>query len=237
MNCGLSVNLLLNKPGFLMAAGGRENRLQQILHQHRGQAYARFRQSWGKLLPDPYLRDGGRYRLRRYSVFHWQRKHLTQLPHEPHYQSSYYNAVHGGFNRHFRAWQPTTVSNPVFRDIIRWSLAQFNTNPAQLWRIQAHQFRIVASVTEEGRPTPEGVHKDGADYILIMLLDRHNVAGGVSHIYDNAMQPLGSCTLSRSADLLLVNDKRVYHGVTPILPEDKTRKAWRDVLVLTFHRQ
>ncbi len=234
------MNSLLNKPGYLIAAGGQgnhPNKLQKNLCQSMGQAYTRFCRSWDQLLPDPFLRDGGRYRKRRYSVFNWQHDGLTQLPHEPHYQSSYNNAVHGGFNRHFRAWLPTTVSNPVLPTIIRWCLRQFNSNPAQAWRIQAHQFRISTSALEEGRPTPEGVHKDGADYILIMLLDRQNISGGVSHIYDNAMRPVEQCTLSASGDLLLVNDKAVYHGVTPIVPDDKTRPAWRDVLVLTFHRR
>lgn len=231
------MNAQLNQAGFIAAIGDSRNRLQRELFTQMAHAYQRFCQSWNQLLPDPYLRDGGRYRLRRYSVFHWQQGKLKQLPHEPHYQSSYHNAVHGGFNRHFRAWLPTTVANPVFKKLITWSVAQFSANPQQLWRIQAHQFRIVASALEEGRPTPEGVHKDGADYILIMLLDRHNVQGGVSHIYNNQMQALGQCTLSGSADLLLVNDHKVYHGVTPILPEDKSQAAWRDVLVLTFHKQ
>lgn len=231
------MNAQLNQRGFIAAVGDSQNRLQTQLRQQMAHAYQRFCRSWNQLLPDPYLRDGGRYRLRRYSVFHWQYGKLKQLPHEPHYQSSYHNAVHGGFNRHFRAWLPTTVSNPVFKRLIAWSVEQFSANPSQLWRIQAHQFRIVASALEEGRPTPEGVHKDGADYILIMLLDRHNVQGGVSHIYNNQMQALGQCTLSTSTDLLLVNDHKVYHGVTPIMPEDKSQAAWRDVLVLTFHRQ
>ncbi|HPY42255.1 MAG TPA: 2OG-Fe dioxygenase family protein, partial [Thiolinea sp.] len=138
---------------------------------------------------------------------------------------------------HFRAWLPTTVSNPVFKTLIAWSVAQFSANPNQLWRIQAHQFRIVASHLEEGKPTPEGVHKDGADYILIMLLNRQNIEGGVSYIYDNERHEIAQCTLGIGTDLLLVNDHKVYHGVTPIYPADPDRAAWRDVLVLTFHRQ
>ena len=231
------MNAQLNRPGFIAAVGDSRNRLQYQLCQHMAHAYQRFCQSWNQLLPDQYLRDGGRYRLRRYSVFHWQNEHLKQLPHEPHYQSSYHNAVHGGFNRHFRAWLPTTVSNPVFKTLIAWSVAQFSANPNQLWRIQAHQFRIVASHLEEGKPTPEGVHKDGADYILIMLLNRQNIEGGVSYIYDNDRQEIAQCTLGISTDLLLVNDHKVYHGVTPIYPADPNQAAWRDVLVLTFHRQ
>lgn len=231
------MNTLLKYPGYQIAAGGISATLRARLSARMAQAYARFCASWDHLLPDHYLRDGGKYRLRRYSVFTWQAGKLRQLPHEPHYQGSHYNTLHGGINRHFRAWQPTTVRNPVLKTIIDWSIAQFSANPANAWRIQAHQFRILASATREGRPTPEGVHKDGADYILIMLLNRHNVRGGVSHIYDNQRQPLEQCTLQDSGDLLLINDKAVYHGVTPIVPENPQLPAWRDVLVLTFHRQ
>lgn len=230
-----NVNTLLKQPGFLVAANSRPNALQHTLQQRMRQAYRRFCASWDHLLPDAYLRDGGHYRQRRYSVFNWQYGKLMRLPHEPHYQSQYHNAVHGGFNRHFRGWLPTTANNPVFAEIIRWCLQQFSTNPAQNWRIQAHQFRISASATEIGKPTPEGVHKDGADYILIMLMDRQNISGGESHVYDNDMKPVAQCTLQDRGDLLLVNDHAVYHGVTPVVPADKAKPAWRDVLVLTFH--
>lgn len=211
------------------------------MHQHlvrrMGQAYKRFRQSWHGLFRDPYLRDGGSYRYRRYSVFHWKNNCLELLPHEPHYQSTHYNQVHGGFNRHFRAWLPTTVKNPVLVEIIRWTTQQFPDGAMALWRIQAHQFRILARSGQAGKPTPEGVHKDGAEYILIMMMDRQNISGGVSRIYDNQMNPLGEGILAQSGDIVLVNDHAVYHGVTEITPTDPTRPAWRDVLVLTFHKQ
>lgn len=231
------MNTLLQSPGYLLMAGNQASPLQQRLVQGMGQAYQRFRQSWNGLIRDPYLRDGGSYRYRRYSVFHWQYDKLTVLPHEPHYQSSHYNHVHGGFNRHFRAWLPTTLKNPALTRIIQWATKQFSTDPKTLWRIQAHQFRIKANAQQQGKPTPEGVHKDGADYILIMLLDRQNVQGGESQIFDNAMQPLAEGTLVKAGDLVLVNDKQVFHGVTAITPNDPTQPAWRDVLVLTFHKQ
>lgn len=229
------VDTLLQKPGFMFAMG-KNNRLQQQLARRMGQAYQRFRHSWGGLLLDPYLRDGGNYRYRRYSVFHWKNNALDVLPHEPHYQSSHYNRVHGGFNRHFRAWLPTTLKNPALKEIVRWATQQFSRSPAELWRIQAHQFRIIARLDQQGKPTPEGIHKDGAEYILIMMMDRHNVNGGVSRIYGNDMRPLAEGTLAQAGDLVLVNDHAVYHGVTEISPADPTQPAWRDVLVLTFHK-
>jgi hypothetical protein len=68
-------------------------------------------------------------------------------------------------------------------------------------------------------------------------MDRHNVSGGVSRIYNNEMHPLGEGTLEQAGDLVLVNDHAVYHGVTEIYPSDPAHPAWRDVLVLTFHKQ
>lgn len=231
-----NVNPLLRQPGYLFATG-TDNALMQRLSRHFSNAYRRFAATWNGTLPDPYLRDGGTYRKRRYSVFHWQRNALHVLPHEPHYQSNYHNQVHGGFNRHFRDWLPTTVNNPVVTEIVRWCVQQFDHHPSQVWRIQAHQFRIESTALEAGKPTPEGVHKDGADYILIMLIDRDNVQGGISDMYDNDRQPLEQHTLQNSGDLLLINDEKVYHGVTEIIPQDKNTVALRDVLVLTFHRQ
>lgn len=217
-------------------AKGETSRLHQQLVRRMGQAYKRFRQSWNGLLSDPYLRDGGHYRYRRYSVFHWKNNSLEVLPYEPHYQSTHYNHVHGGINRHFRSWLPTTLHNPALKEIIRWATSQFSCSPAELWRIQAHQFRIVAREDQLGKPTPEGVHKDGAEYILIMMMDRQNIQGGVSRVYDNDMLPLAEGTLEQAGDLMLVNDHAVYHGVTEIGPADPAQPAWRDVLVLTFHR-
>lgn len=228
---------LLQQAGYQLAIGDN-NPLQHQLVQFCANAYQRFAKSWNQLCVDPFLRDGGSYRLRRYSVFHWRKGRLTLLPYEPHYQSSHYNKVHGGFNRHFRPWLPTIVNNAAFQRIVQWSIGQFGAQALQhTWRIQAHQFRILARAHEAGKPTPEGVHKDGADYILVMLLDRQNIVGGESQLFDNAMQPLEQATLSQTGDLVLINDAKVYHGVTEIQPQNPTSPAWRDVLVLTFHKK
>jgi hypothetical protein len=40
--------------------------------------------------------------------------------------------------------------------------------------------------------------------------------------------------LTHPFDAALVDDARVYHGVTPVEPLDPTLPAHRDVLVVTF---
>jgi hypothetical protein len=45
---------------------------------------------------------------------------------------------------------------------------------------------------------------------------------------------LGSFTLTQPFDAALVDDARVFHGVTAVMPVDATQPAHRDVLVATF---
>ena len=64
-----------------------------------------------------------------------------------------------------------------------------------------------------------------------------NFASGETTIYDLVRRPLGSFTLTAPLDSALVDDSRVYHGVTPVEPLDPGRPAYRDVLVVTFRRE
>jgi len=105
------------------------------------------------------------------------------------------------------------------------------------WHVEVHQFRIEARTGEEGRPTPEGMHRDGVDWVLVLLVSRVNIASGETSIGDLAMQPLGSFTLTDALDSAVTDDNRVYHGVTPVTPLDPTRPGHRDVLVVTFRRE
>ena len=97
-------------------------------------------------------------------------------------------------------------------------------------------------------PTPEGVHRDGVDYVLVLLVGRENIAQGETTIHAGddrdaervALQngrALGSFTLAEPFDAALVDDHRVAHGVTPVEPIDPAAPAHRDVLVVTFRRK
>ena len=210
----------------------------EILKQYEDD-FRLFHQSWNDLPPDDFLSDGGHYRFRRYSVFSWSMKksELELLPHEPHFQSTYRNNMNGGINRDFEPFKESTINNPIFTAMIMFVIQQISHQDKQKWRIQAHQFRIEANSEEAGQPTPEGIHRDGADFILIMVLDRQNINGGVSHIYDDAKHLIFGGLLDGSGDAVIINDKLVWHGVSEVYPIDKRKKGHRDVLVLTFHNK
>lgn len=199
-----------------------------------------FKQGWDDLPADDFLNDGGHYRYRRYAVFCWNANNqqpLTLLPHEAHYQSTYRNAMNGGIYRHFEPFKKNTIENPVLTNIIDWCVNRISINEEKNWRIQAHQFRIKANSGEAGKPTPEGIHRDGADFILIMLLQRKNIIGGVSHIYDTNKKLQFGAVLEELGDAVLLDDRKVWHGVSEVYALDETNSGYRDVLVLTFHKK
>jgi hypothetical protein len=81
------------------------------------------------------------------------------------------------------------------------------------------------------------MHRDGVDWVLVLMVRRENVASGETTIYGLQKRPLGSFTLTAPLDSALVDDSRVYHGVTSVVPLDPQRPAYRDVLVVTFRRE
>jgi hypothetical protein len=75
------------------------------------------------------------------------------------------------------------------------------------------------------------------DYVLVLLIDRQNVASGVTSIHGLNGAKLGSFTLAAPLDAALVDDNRVMHGVTPVEPAGPAGQGFRDVLVVTFRRE
>jgi hypothetical protein len=73
--------------------------------------------------------------------------------------------------------------------------------------------------------------------VLVLLIRRENVASGETSIHDLQHRKLGSFTLTRPMEAALVDDSRVFHGVTPVEPIDPGAPAYRDVLVATFRRE
>jgi hypothetical protein len=189
---------------------------------------------WAELPPDPHLRDGGRYRRRRHGCFVVQGGQLQAAAHRAHWQPVEYNALHGGYERWFEPLPQSLVQDRAWTQLLL-SLAHVadQLRGPQDWFAEAHPFRID---TEGGigRPTPEGAHRDGVDLVAVLLIDRHNIKGGETRVFD-ARGPQGvRFTLRQPFSVLLLDDARVIHETTPIQPQAPDQAAWRDTLVITL---
>jgi hypothetical protein len=196
-----------------------------------------FAESWNRLEVDTYMAGGARYRRRRHAAYgSTGHTAIRRKPHQPHIQAPEYNPLHGGIARWFEPIAPEVGDGPTMRTILAFCRSLFGSlAPAVAsWHIEAHQFRIEARTGELGQPTPEGIHRDGVDYVLVLLIDRRNITSGVTAIHALDGRPLGHFTLTDPFDTALVDDRQVAHGVTPVEPIDPALPAYRDVLVVTF---
>ncbi|MDP2248356.1 MAG: 2OG-Fe dioxygenase family protein [Nitrosomonadales bacterium] len=199
-----------------------------------------FAESWNDMPLDQYMADGGRYRRRRYATLS-----ATELPgsirleaHQPHYQSLDYNRLNGGVAREFEPIAEAVMSSHTMTSVLNFCHRLFaNLLPSPAWHIEVHQFRIEASNEYHGSPTPEGVHRDGVDFVLVMMVKRVNISSGTTTMHDLELRNLDSFTLTEPLDTAIVNDHRCMHGVTPVEQIDQSLAAYRDVLVVTFRRK
>jgi hypothetical protein len=196
-----------------------------------------FEASWNDMPLDTYMADGGRYRRRRHATLSVAAG-ATQAKleaHQPHYQSLDYNNLNGGIARHFEAIDHDIISGASSTALLSLCIKVFGAlSPGRAWHVEMHQFRIEAGAQQQGMPTPEGVHRDGVQYVMVLMVKRHNIAEGTTTIHDTARRQLASFTLTRPLDMTLVDDERCLHGVTPVVPIDPAGPAYRDVLVVTF---
>ncbi|MBX3161896.1 MAG: 2OG-Fe dioxygenase family protein [Deltaproteobacteria bacterium] len=201
-------------------------------------AWEAFAASWDDLHVDTHMADGGRYRRRRHARFTAAaRGELVRAPHGPHFQALAYNPLHGGTDRWFSPITDEIGASGAMAGILAWSRDLFEAvSQVRTWLVEVHQFRIEARAGEAGLPTPEGVHRDGVDHVLVLLVRRTNIASGTTTIHRPDGAQLGSFTLAAPFDSVVLDDARVFHGVTPVEPIDPAAPAYRDVLVVTFAR-
>jgi hypothetical protein len=190
------------------------------------------------------MADGGRYRRRRLANYSARRGvpgHVRN-PHRPHFQAVVHNSLNGGVERWFAPIEDVIAEGATLHGLLDLGRSIADAQAlrkwaaGQDWFVEVHQFRIEAMAGAPGYPTPEGVHHDGVDVVLIGMIARTNLEGGETLITDNAGGELARFTLLERLDTAFIDDARVMHGVTPVQPADPALPSCRDVLVITWKR-
>ncbi|NES85802.1 MAG: hypothetical protein F6K10_32880 [Moorea sp. SIO2B7] len=188
-----------------------------------------FKPFFGNLIVDPYLQKG-KYRQRRLSGLKIVGNELIKLPHGYLFQSKDYNSIVGDVKREFEELEDELIALDEFKKLIFEFSNHCKFKPGV--SIGVHQIRTVCSPGNFGNPAPEGIHRDGCDFIGIFSVDRHNIQGGETHLYTaRKTKPMFKKVLN-PGEFLLVNDYDYYHFTTPIKPLVEG-EGIRDVFVVT----
>lgn len=196
--------------------------------------------SWDNLELDAYLADGGKYRERRYGrfLFSPETKELRLQEGATYYQSRDYNSLNGGWPRNFAPLKTDIVHNRFLIGLIYANFEQLplsdDLRDREFW-VGVHQIRTIATPTEVGRPTPEGVHKDGEMYTVQHFIKIENADGGTFNIFDNTKKKLIDWAQRDTLDTVFLGDEAVYHSVSPIVSRDSLSPGIRDILLIDYH--
>lgn len=202
-------------------------------------AWDELREAWNNLEFDKYYGGtGGSFRQRRYTDFTIDPASgaVELLESKAYYQSKRQNSYVGGISRDFGAVLPETFENPLFKELVRFSFAQFPI-PAEyasrVWACQVHQIRITVGPGETTDITPEGIHTDGYPFASVHLVDREGVDGAESSVYEWDETKLASLTFSRPLDSLYLEDRSMKHYVSPMSAVGSV-PGYRSILAISF---
>ena len=78
----------------------------------------------------------------------------------------------------------------------------------QDWYVEAHPFRITTA-GGIGRPTPEGAHRDGVDFVAVILVSRVEIKGGETRVFEaDGLQGM-RFTLEEAFSALMLDDAQM----------------------------
>jgi hypothetical protein len=188
-----------------------------------------FDPSFSRLPRDPYVK--GNFRRRRFSRFQGQPENLARLEHKFFEQSSQVNKLAGGLKRDFAELEDDLINLPEFKDLVA-KFVDFSKIDLVATELGVHQIRVVASPDEQGEPAPEGIHKDGLDFVGIFCLRRSNLIGAETHLYEDPEKPPIFAKELQPGEFVLVNDRRLFHYTSALYPQG-SGEGVRDVFVMT----
>lgn len=234
-SCTVDVAGLVRDAGFAVARSQEFHFSEQLK-----ESLAQLTPTWEQLQPDSYLADGGHYRWRRYGKYSLDRscEIVSISVSESYFQDRAVNPFSGGLHRYFSPLEDRVLRNDFLRALIAYGARQFSAVTQHVpigWDVDVHQVRVVGTADHTGLPTPEGVHRDGLDFLSIHLIQRWNTVGGRTIVCNSDLVPLAQEELSSPLDSVYADDARVLHYTEPITPAGRDQ-AVRDVLLLGFHR-
>jgi hypothetical protein len=206
-----------------------------ILSKPVSSALRALRAEYAGLPVDRYLPDGGAYRFRRYGAFRVSVPSGNVWPKSsrPYLQAVEVNAFVGGVVREFAPLDHKMRTNRFLTTLLHFNAACLLPSGTGSWHVDVHLVRVVARRDLPGKPAPEGIHRDGFDFVSIHLMDSQGVmSGGEIRVIDPNGTVLERACLVQPLDSIYIDDRTLRHDVTPI--EAAADRGHRDVLLMSY---
>ncbi|MFB7293490.1 2OG-Fe dioxygenase family protein [Actinacidiphila glaucinigra] len=189
--------------------------------------------SYENLPLDPYMGNGTRFkRFAQYRLTPSGRDGVwfyEKLPQRDYTTYKKFNKVGGGIRRTYE----TVLAD--FTPVITIGAEAIGLDRSEDWQINVHQNRTKADGQRPGPLTPEGVHHDGHEYVMIAVLRRNNVGGSETRLWKpGADTPFWTGTLA-AGQAVLLDDRALQHDVTDVTSADGG-PGHRDIVIVAFSR-
>jgi len=187
-----------------------------------------------RLPVDKYLGSQSQFRYRRYNTGKVDNKHFSWDSDSNYFtQSLKINHVAGEIKRFYEP-----LEEPA-KDYVKNTLIPLAQSilPAKQFSTGAHQIRVCTHDNLVGKPSPEGIHQDGFEYVIVACINLQNIAGGNSIFVDsNDRNNIIHEQIMKPYDVILFDDTIYAHYVSPIVPKIPGN-GYRDVIIVTFKEQ
>lgn len=161
-----------------------------------------------------------------------------------------------GAQRHFRAIDDRWQSNTAYQALLKLKMLLIEGNrftPRRLTDQQSPKsistvfhLRLIAEPNSLSELSIEGVHKDGVDHTMIVMMNKNNVKNnsGALRVHSpqeaigtpwqdiNPNNVLYEHNNAQYLDILLIADNELNHSGTPIFTHDNNHSAYQDFIVL-----
>ena len=136
------------------------------------------------------------------------------------------NSYLGDIDREYHPIEKTTLESAVFRKMV------LKMQKMTGWKgdFDVHQIRITATDGKAAEPAPEGIHRDGYEFIVPFMVNFQNVKGGEAQIFTNEKKILVNMKPIPNT-VLMFEDRKIMHFGAPLKQRDTEMAAHWDAFV------
>ncbi|WP_370407558.1 2OG-Fe dioxygenase family protein [Tenacibaculum dicentrarchi] len=147
------------------------------------------------------------------------------------------------WKRIFKQASKASVENELFKSLLKQVflfISEIHPTTQKI-KVTSHFMRTISDIQIKGENSPEGVHEDGAKYIVsALVINRTNILGGETQIFEaiSEKKELIFNTILEAGEFAFQADTGeekefgtdLWHYVTPIQPINLAEKGVRDII-------